>query len=183
MFSVDDLISDCQVAIRDTDPRRAVREVLGRAVSDPSSVAAALPPERAEIVKLYADDELTLIKLVWAPGMTLKPHDHRMWAAIGIYAGQEDNSFFRRAGGGIVGSGGKVVRDRDVLMLGDDAIHSVHNPLRSFTGAIHVYGGDFFTRPRSEWDPETMEERPMDVAATLRQFEEENEKLAAETGG
>ena len=43
------------------------------------------------------DDELTVLHVVWAPRMTIYPHDHRMWAAIGIYAGQEDNSFFRRS--------------------------------------------------------------------------------------
>ena len=41
---------------------------------------------------------LTVLNVVWAPGMVLPPHDHRMWAAIGIYAGQEDNEFFRRDG-------------------------------------------------------------------------------------
>ena len=33
-------------------------------------------------------------------GHALYPHDHRMWAAIGIYAGQEDNAFYRRTGAG-----------------------------------------------------------------------------------
>jgi hypothetical protein len=35
-------------------------------------------------------------------------------------------------------------------------IHSVTNPIRRLTGAIHVYGGDFFHAERSEWDPETL---------------------------
>ena len=26
------------------------------------------------------------------------------------------------------------------------------------TGAIHIYGGDFFAAERSEWDPETLKE-------------------------
>ena len=29
--------------------------------------------------------------------MALYPHEHRMWAVIGMYGGQEDNAFFRRA--------------------------------------------------------------------------------------
>ena len=28
--------------------------------------------------------------------MDIYPHDHRMWAAIGIYAGEEDNAIYRR---------------------------------------------------------------------------------------
>ena len=28
--------------------------------------------------------------------MTLFPHDHAMWAVIGIYGGREDNIFWKR---------------------------------------------------------------------------------------
>jgi hypothetical protein len=45
------------------------------------------------------------------------------------------------------------------------------------TAAIHVYGGDFFAAPRSEWDPESFEERPYDVEATIRAFEASNKLL------
>jgi predicted metal-dependent enzyme (double-stranded beta helix superfamily) len=53
---------------------------------------------------------------------------------------------------------------------------------KKITAAIHVYGGDIFGVPRSEWDPNTFEERPFDVAAAMRVFEESNKRLrAAET--
>ena len=55
-----------------------------------------------------------------------------------------------------------------------DIIHTVTNPLDRLTGAIHVYGGDFFATPRSEWDPETLVEAPFDVQTTMRLFEEAN---------
>ena len=178
-FDLDRFVSDCGAAVRDSDPRRAVKEVVARAVSDPEAVAAALPPDRAGIQPLHVSDALTILKVVWAPGMSIRPHDHRTWATIGIYAGQEDNAFFRRGEEGIVGSGGKVLRDRDTVLLGSDTIHSVTNPLASYTGAIHVYGGDFFTIERSEWDPETLEESPYDVERTLREFEEQNARASA----
>jgi predicted metal-dependent enzyme (double-stranded beta helix superfamily) len=49
-----------------------------------------------------------------------------------------------------------VLSERDVLPLGRDIIHSVTNPIGRLTGAIHVYGGDFFGVPaasgsRSGW--------------------------------
>jgi predicted metal-dependent enzyme (double-stranded beta helix superfamily) len=31
--------------------------------------------------------------------MTIMPHDHRMWAVIGVYTGREDNIFWRRVAG------------------------------------------------------------------------------------
>ena len=47
----------------------------------------------------------------------------------------------------------------------------VHNPARSYTGAIHVYGGDFVATPRSQWDAETFEEQPYDLDAVPREFD------------
>jgi hypothetical protein len=63
-------------------------------------------------------------------------------------------------------------------VLGESIIHAVTNPLDQITSAIHVYGGDFFAMPRSEWDPQTLEEHPYDVAHTMRAFEEANARLA-----
>jgi predicted metal-dependent enzyme (double-stranded beta helix superfamily) len=93
-----------------------------------------------------------------------------MWATIGIYSGGEDNAFYRRGGPGLIASGGRELRPGDVCLLGDDAIHAVTNPTTKFAGAIHVYGGDFFTKPRSVWDEETFEERPYDLDVILQSF-------------
>jgi predicted metal-dependent enzyme (double-stranded beta helix superfamily) len=174
MFDADALVEQADKARAEPEPLLAIREVLARAVGPGSGIADALPPRSAGIERLHVSPELTVLKVVWAPGMTLYPHDHRMWAAIGIYTGAEDNAFFRRSNEGLVGSGGKELRPGDVCLLGDDTIHSVHNPTSQFAGAIHIYGGDFFTTPRSEWDPETFEERPYDVAHAIAQFEEAN---------
>lgn len=177
MFDVDELVAACISANNDAEPRLAIRDVIERAIAPGTGIADALPPARAEIRRLHVSPALTVIKVVWAPGMTLYPHDHRMWAAIGIYTGGEDNAFFRRADGGLVASGGKELRPGDVCLLGDDAVHSVTNPTNRFAGAIHVYGGDFFTTPRSEFDPETLEERPYDVERALRFFEDQNARF------
>ena len=56
--------------------------------------------------------------------------------------------------------------------LGRDIIHSVTNPIARLRGAIHVYGGNFFGVPRSEWDPETLREERCDVERILRRFQE-----------
>jgi len=58
--------------------------------------------------------------------------------------------------------------------LGRDIIHSVTNPVPRLTGAIQVYGGDFVAVPRSEWDPETLQERHFDVKKAHRLFDEAN---------
>jgi predicted metal-dependent enzyme (double-stranded beta helix superfamily) len=61
-------------------------------------------------------------------------------------------------------------------VLGRDVIHAVVNPLDHATGAIHVYGGDFFGTPGSEFDRKTFEERPYDVERAKRVFLEANER-------
>jgi predicted metal-dependent enzyme (double-stranded beta helix superfamily) len=151
---------------------------MTRALARPGEVADALRPTQGGLNLLHVSPELTVLHLVWAPRMRLYPHDHRMWATIGIYAGQEDNSFYRRSGPGqrtLVESGGKQLAPGDLLALGDDVIHAVTNPKESLTGAIHVYGGDFVNQPRSQWGPGPLEERPYDMDDVNRQFAEANQ--------
>ena len=110
--------------------------------------------------------------------MTIMPHNHRMWAVIGIYTGREDNVFWRRIAddphGRVEAAGAKALCVRDAEPLGHNIIHSVTNPIPRLTGAIHVYGGDFFNVERSEWDPELLLEQPYDTARMKRRFEEAN---------
>jgi predicted metal-dependent enzyme (double-stranded beta helix superfamily) len=179
VFDTEIFVAQCVEAVRETEPRLAVKEVVAEAMADPASVVGALPPNRAEIVRLHVSPELTILQVVWAPGMRFGPHDHRMWAAIGIYTGGEDNSFYRRAGDTLTASGGKSLRPNDVVLLGDDAIHAVKNPTTQFAGAIHIYGGDFFATPRSEWRGEPYREQPYDVDYVLNYFEEANRTYAA----
>jgi predicted metal-dependent enzyme (double-stranded beta helix superfamily) len=177
MFDVDNLLADAKAAIDETEPRRAVRELLERTMATPNEVGDALEPRRGGLDLLYVSDELTVLHVVWAPGMRLFPHDHQMWANIGIYAGQEDNTFYRRLDEDartVHESGGKELRVGDVLTLGTDAIHAVTNPLDKLTAAIHIYGGDFVNNPRSQWGPGPLEERPYDMETVNHQFAEAN---------
>jgi predicted metal-dependent enzyme (double-stranded beta helix superfamily) len=172
MFDVDEFVDQCKQALGGDQPRTAVKEVLARAVSSPDSVDKALPASRAQIVPLYATDELTVLHVVWAPGMRFRPHNHLVWAAIGLYGGEEDNTFYRRCGDGLEVAGGRALETGDVALLGEHTIHAVENPRRTHTAAIHVYGGDV-TRlaGRSEWDESTGEEVDYDFVRTRRYFE------------
>jgi predicted metal-dependent enzyme (double-stranded beta helix superfamily) len=174
----DELVAECVEAIAEHDPRLAVRAVLERALAE-GELADALGTTSGGLNVLHNAADLTILKVLWPPLVSLFPHDHRMWAAIAIYGGREDNTFYRREGSTLVTSGGKQLEAGDVLLLGDDAIHGVDNPDRSYTGAIHVYGGDFFTTPRSQWDAETLEEAPYDLAAVASQFERAEREFRA----
>ncbi|MBS0384960.1 MAG: hypothetical protein JSS00_06390, partial [Proteobacteria bacterium] len=159
----------------------AVTEVLARAVSDPGAVLAALgEPTQAQLNVIHRSPTLTIFAATWTPRMNVMPHNHLMWASIGIYTGREDNILWKRNACGRIGScGAKALFEKEVVALPADAIHSVTNPLNRFTGGIHVYGGDFFARPRSQWNAETLEEEASDGAVMSAFFERENQRHRA----
>jgi predicted metal-dependent enzyme (double-stranded beta helix superfamily) len=180
VFDLDEFVNDCQSALAEGHPQLAVKEVVERAVAEPSAVESALrAPMRGGVDSLHHSAELTILHIVWPPHVRLYPHDHRMWAAIGIFAGREDNVFYRRPQSkeGIVVSGGCELDPAQTLLLGHDVIHAVENPLDSYTAAIHVYGGDFFATPRSQWDPQTFEESAFDVEQLKRVLAEADQRV------
>jgi predicted metal-dependent enzyme (double-stranded beta helix superfamily) len=179
MFDLEQFAADCRAALKEDSSHKSVREVVARAVADPAAVLKGLgEPKRAEVQKLYHGPDLTILNVVWAPMMTVMPHNHNMWAVIGIYSGREDNVFWRRLPEGnkrIEAAGAKALCVGDAEPLGHNIIHSVTNPIPRLTGAIHVYGGDFFGAHRSEWDAETLIEGQYDSERAMRRFEEANE--------
>jgi predicted metal-dependent enzyme (double-stranded beta helix superfamily) len=185
MFEVDRFVEDCRAAAREDQSHKAVREVVARAMAERSQVIDALgEPRDSGVHKLYAGDDLTVLNIVWAPLMTVPPHNHEMWGVIGIYSGREDNVFWRRIAddgeGRIEAAGAKALCEGDATPLGRDVIHSVTNPISRFTGAIQIYGGNFFTKPRSQWDPQSLVEAPFDLEATLERFRMFGDMAAAE---
>ena len=183
MFEKERFIEDCRAALAEHTPQDAIRELVERAVREPAGIIRALgAPTRSGVEKLYHAPDLTILNLSWGPLMKVRPHDHRMWAIIGIYGGCEQNTFFRRADNGLTQASTRELGTKDVAALGASVIHAVTNPLDQLTCAIHVYGGDFFATERSEWDPQTHAERPYDVANTMKAFEDANERLAALRG-
>lgn len=183
MFDPERFVEECLAARRADDSHKGVMEVMARAIADPAAVLAGLgEPTEAGLHTLYRSDALTVLNLVWGPGMALQPHNHNMWAAIGLYTGREDNIFWRRLAdhpsGKVEAAGAKALGAGDAVPLGRDIIHSVLNPLDRLTGALHVYGGDFFAPGRSEWDEESLDERPLDPERTRQRFAESNARLA-----
>ncbi|MEJ8565987.1 hypothetical protein [Elongatibacter sediminis] len=177
-MNLDHFVQDCIDANRESEPQAAVLEVLARAVSAPAKMLAAVgEPTRAGISVIHRSPELTIFNAAWTPRMNLMPHNHKMWANIGLYSGREDNLFWRRSPQAIEAFSAKALFAGDAAALPVDAIHSVTNPLPRFTGGIHIYGGDFFDTARSQWNPETLDEEPSDGDVIRALFESENERL------
>jgi predicted metal-dependent enzyme (double-stranded beta helix superfamily) len=187
MFDRDRFIADCADAVAADPSHKAVREVVARAVSTPASVLTGLgAPTRAGVQVLYRAPNLTIANVVWAPRMSVFPHNHNMWAVIGVYSGREDNIFWRRTHATderqIEAAGARSLCEGDAEPLGPDIVHSVLNPIDRLTAAIHIYGGDFVAAERSEWDAETLREQPFDFQAARRNFEAANEAIVRMAG-
>ena len=152
-------------------------QFVWRSIAEPGAVAAALGEAPGgggaggRLQKLHGSPGPPILNVVWPAHMTIQPHNHEMWALIGMYGGREDNIFWRRLEGGrIEAAGARSLSTGDVTPLGRDIIHSVTNPIARPSGAIHIYGGAFFDTPRSEWNPETLAEQAFDVEAARRKF-------------
>ena len=184
MFELDQFIADCRAAAAEDASHKAVREIVARAVADPASVLKGVgEPRFAGVERIYHAPDLTILNVVWPPLFTVMPHEHRLWAVIGVYTGAEDNMFWRRIGGKdgrsrVEAASARSLRVGDAEPLGRDIVHSVTNPIPRLSAAIHVYGGDFFAMQRSEWDAETLLEEPYNIERIQRRFTEGNALLA-----
>lgn len=177
-FDRDRFVADCVASLTEADAQAAIQEHLARAVSDHASVLNAMgEPSQAGVDVLIASPQLTIFAANWAPRMTLSPHNHAMWALIGLYTGREDNIFWRRTANGLRAGGASCLFAGDVATLPHDVIHSVTNPLDRFTAGLHIYGGDFFDTPRSLWNAETLDEEPSDGERIRAIFAAENARL------
>ena len=168
MFDVDQFIADLRATLGERS-RKAMKEVVQRAVSDSAAVVRTLgEPEKAGVKVLHKSPDLVVLTLAWSP----LPHNHRMSAVIGMYGGREDNTFWRRTRDGskfaIEPASGEALGTGDVALLGPDIVHSVVNPLAKISAAIHVYDGPFLTIERSMWDAETLQEAPFDINAVAK---------------
>jgi predicted metal-dependent enzyme (double-stranded beta helix superfamily) len=175
VFDPDAFVADCIAALdEDAGAPAAIRELLDRTVRTPGlGEAIGDATSMPSMTTWHTSDRLTVLHIVWPPDADLHPHDHNMWAAIGLYGGREDNHFYRRRPDGRIDeAGGRTLRDRDVVGLGSDVVHRVVNPTKEWTGAIHVYGGDFFNTPRTRWSLRTGEPQPFDAEVVSAYLEE-----------
>lgn len=98
MWNIEQLVADSRTAVDQDTSHKSVAEVVDCAMRDPAGVTQALgEPTASGITPIYQSSDLTIVNVVWKPGMIVMPHNHEMWAVIGIYGGREDNIFWRRS--------------------------------------------------------------------------------------
>jgi predicted metal-dependent enzyme (double-stranded beta helix superfamily) len=168
-FSIDQVVADCLAAMEDASGHAgtAVADVLARVVAEPAAIESVLghPRDQPVFSTWFNSDELTVLHVVWPPTVDLVAHDHTMWATIGLYGGREDNRLFRELpDGSLEERRATTLVGGDTIVLGADTVHAVANPSREWTGAIHVYGGDYFRDGRRMWADPARGASPFDVS-------------------
>lgn len=159
MSATEDFIADCGAAVEADREPGAVQEVVERAVRD-ARLAEELALAEVGVRLLLHGGELTILHVVMAERPTGMgnpiPHNHQMWALIGITHGGEENEFFHRSGDAVESTGGRVLGEGDVLLMEPDTIHAVKNPSSErLSSALHVYGGDLIAAEKTMWgDPD-----------------------------
>ena len=166
-----ELVDACREVARGSTPTRDVSELVGAFLHQPNLPRLLGDGDRSTYEALYRGEDILVLHGVVPPTpVPVAPHDHRMWAVIGVYQGLEHNQLFVRAeGGGLEGVDRFTVGAGEVRTLDPSTIHSVQARGDRYLGAIHVYGGDLFGTPRSIWVDDV--ECPMDESALPAFFE------------
>ncbi|MBV1878215.1 MAG: hypothetical protein KUG79_11285 [Pseudomonadales bacterium] len=170
MIDLNEFIANCQQALEQTDPVQHVKELVKDVIADPAALMQAFDERAAgehrslENAIIFRSETLSVLDVANDPGLKTPAHDHKMWAVIGVYDGEEPNEFFLAKDKGLEHKSSRLLKVGDVAALDGDTIHAIANPKKTKSYAIHVYGGDIVKqRGRSIWNPHTIKQEPYDV--------------------
>lgn len=173
MFNLQKFVDECRATLADPKSAQRVKALVKEAISDPAAIRDAFAKAEAveqqgPITFACRDATLSVADVTTPPGLRSPVHNHKMWAVIGVYEGQEHNRFYRYEDGELVETGERLLKKGDVVVLDPEAIHAISNPLPSNSSAIHVYGGDLVERPeRSLWNPNTLDREDYDITRLI----------------
>jgi predicted metal-dependent enzyme (double-stranded beta helix superfamily) len=164
-MDLSELVEACREVAGGDTPTGDVAELVGDFLHQPDLPRLVGDGDHSTYQALYRGEDLLVLHGVVPPTPApVAPHDHRMWAVIGVYQGIEQNELFvRDEGGGLDTVDRFTVATGEVRILDPSTIHSVQARGDRYLGAIHVYGGDLFGTPRSTWIDDV--ECPLDESA------------------
>jgi predicted metal-dependent enzyme (double-stranded beta helix superfamily) len=159
------VVADCRAAAQLPSAQDDVIGILDSAARDSAvgeAIAALTDFQSLEDLAIHRSDKLTVLAGSLPPGFRAAPHNHNIWSVVAVCGGQEDNRFFERDGDGLRQVGEASIIAPGVLANDPEVIHAIGNPLEVPLLALHAYGGDLFSTPRSNWDPDTHREIPFE---------------------
>jgi predicted metal-dependent enzyme (double-stranded beta helix superfamily) len=137
------------------DPLDRVRAVLDDYTQRFHIAGGLVHEEESDELLLHASPNLTIYHITLTPGLQYPPHEHRMDALIGIYAGSETNFVYTLASDELEAPQRQDYFAPAVLQMTPDTVHSVANTGNARSGALHVYLGDLPATRRQMWNPDS----------------------------
>jgi len=168
MFSVNAFVEECRAALHNDDTPDRIRALMGRALKDPQGVSRAFDnnisraTDMSELL-IFRSDDLLIHRVALDPHWKSLPHDHRIWGFVGIYQGEEANTFYKEEGEALEQIDSRSMKAGEVLAMDPDTIHSIANPMETTTIGIHVYLGDLQKQKRCLWNPFTHEKEDFEL--------------------
>ena len=165
-MKVHELVRNFSKAAEAANAMSAVREVMEGLRGDLEAVEQTLAfvsgvGGNARQV-FYRSPDLTLLKVCFPNGRRTPPHDHGAWATILLLSGEEKNTLYRRENGTLRKAGEVTLNRGSILPMLKDVVHVAECLSDAPAVGLHVYGGDILDLPRLMWNPETLEEHPLD---------------------
>jgi len=165
-MKVHELVARFATAAESTDSMGAARQVLESLKGDLAAIESALGyvsgvGGNARQV-FYRSPNLTLLKVCFPSGRRTPPHDHGTWAQILLLSGEEKNTLYRRENGSLRKASEVTLTRGTILPMRAEAAHVAECIGAAPAIGLHVYGGDILELPRRMWNPETLEEHPLD---------------------
>ena len=167
-MKVHELVERFTKAGADADPMTSARAVLENLRGEVADIERALdyiPGIGGNARQVfYRAPDLTLLKVCFPSGRRTPPHDHGTWATILLLSGEEKNTLYRRDNGKLRRAGEITLTRGSILPMLADAVHVAECLGNAPAIGLHVYGGDILELPRRMWNPETLEEHPLEWA-------------------
>ncbi|MEU8250835.1 cysteine dioxygenase family protein [Nonomuraea sp. NPDC048916] len=92
---------------------------------------------------LHAQDDFSIVAVVWRPGQGTVIHDHVSWCAFGVLSGIEHETLYRDLGDHLTEIGRADNRPGEVSGFAPPGdIHAVRNTSDEVGVSVHVYGAD-----------------------------------------
>ena len=165
-MKVYELVAQCARAAESGGGMKAVRTILEGLEHDLEDVERSLSfvsgvGGNARQV-FYRSPELTMLKVCFPAGRRTPPHDHGAWATILLLSGEEKNTLYRRENDTLRKAGEMTLTRGSLLNMLADTVHVAECVGEKPAIGLHVYGGDILELPRRMWDPQSLEEHPLE---------------------
>jgi predicted metal-dependent enzyme (double-stranded beta helix superfamily) len=165
-MKVHELVARFASAADSADSMGAAHEVLETLKGDLNAIEQALSyvsgtGGNARQV-FYRSPEITLLKVCFPSGRRTPPHDHGAWAQILLLSGEEKNTLYRLENGSLRKASEVTLVRGSILPMRAETAHVAECIGDTPAIGLHVYGGDILDLPRKMWNPQTLEQHPLD---------------------